>query len=61
VFISLRYHAQDEKESEHICERVVPQLQHANGGVVLSAVKVRVDRTESLKAILGEATNSTSR
>jgi AP-1 complex subunit beta-1 len=37
-----RYKAQDEKESEHICERVVPQFQHANGSVVLAAVKVRV-------------------
>ena len=35
-----RYVAQDEKESEHICERVVPQFQHANGSVVLAAVKV---------------------
>lgn len=35
-----RYEAQDEKESEHICERVVPQFQHANGSVVLAAVKV---------------------
>lgn len=35
-----RYKASDERESEHICERVVPQLQHANGSVVLSAVKV---------------------
>jgi len=35
-----RYKAIDEKESEHICERVVPQFQHANGGVVLAAVKV---------------------
>ena len=35
-----RYKAIDEKESEHICERVVPQFQHANGAVVLSAVKV---------------------
>lgn len=35
-----RYTAQDEKESEHICERVVPQFQHANGAVVLAAVKV---------------------
>ncbi|KAF8642930.1 hypothetical protein AX16_009318 [Volvariella volvacea WC 439] len=34
-----RYVAQDEKESEHICERVVPQFQHANGAVVLAAVK----------------------
>ncbi|KAJ7279117.1 adaptin N terminal region-domain-containing protein [Mycena rebaudengoi] len=35
-----RYVAQDAKESEHICERVVPQFQHANGSVVLAAVKV---------------------
>ncbi|KAJ7645537.1 adaptin N terminal region-domain-containing protein [Mycena polygramma] len=35
-----RYVAQDEKESEHICERVVPQFQHANGSVVLAAIKV---------------------
>ncbi len=31
----------DVGESEHICERVVPQLQHANASVVLAAVKVR--------------------
>jgi AP-1 complex subunit beta-1 len=35
-----RYQTRDEKESEHICERVVPQFQHANGSVVLSAVQV---------------------
>ncbi|KAF9235918.1 armadillo-type protein [Melanogaster broomeanus] len=28
------------RESEHICERVVPQFQHVNGSVVLAAVKV---------------------
>lgn len=39
-----QYIAQDEKESEHICERVVPQFQHVNGSVVLAAVKVRVLR-----------------
>lgn len=33
------YHASDVKESEHICERVAPQFQHANPSVVLSAVK----------------------
>lgn len=32
--------AEGEKEAEHICERVMPQFQHANGSVVLSAVKV---------------------
>ncbi|KAF8346583.1 adaptin N terminal region-domain-containing protein [Amanita rubescens] len=35
-----RYEAHDDKESEHICERVVPQFQHVNGSVVLAAVKV---------------------
>ncbi|KAK7441837.1 beta-adaptin [Stygiomarasmius scandens] len=35
-----RYEAQDDKESEHICERVIPQFQHVNGSVVLAAVKV---------------------
>lgn len=37
-----RYVAADDKESEHICERVVPQFQHVNGSVVLAAVKVRI-------------------
>lgn len=35
-----RYRTTDEKEAEHICERAMPQFQHANGAVVLSAVKV---------------------
>ncbi|KAL1670955.1 hypothetical protein EV122DRAFT_256825, partial [Schizophyllum commune] len=45
----------DDKESEHICERVVPQFQHANSSVVLAAVKVimihmrNVRREELLK------------
>jgi len=34
------YKAHDLKESEHICERVVPQFQHVNPSVVLAAVKV---------------------
>ena len=34
------YKTQDVKESEHVCERVAPQFQHANPSVVLSAVKV---------------------
>ena len=34
------YPPADAKESEHICERVVPQFQHVNPSVVLSAVKV---------------------
>lgn len=35
-----KYKSKDVKESEHICERVVPQFQHVNPSVVLSAVKV---------------------
>ncbi|KAI0742468.1 clathrin binding protein [Daedaleopsis nitida] len=35
-----RYTAEDAGESEHICERVVPQFQHANASVVLCAIKV---------------------
>ncbi|OBZ75021.1 Beta-adaptin-like protein C [Grifola frondosa] len=35
-----RYESQDDRESEHICERVVPQFQHANASVVLAAIKV---------------------
>ncbi|OAQ66541.1 AP-1 complex subunit beta-1 [Pochonia chlamydosporia 170] len=34
------YPSSDVKESEHICERVVPQFQHVNPAVVLAAVKV---------------------
>jgi AP-1 complex subunit beta-1 len=33
------YKASDQKESEHVCERVAPQFQHANPSVVLAAVK----------------------
>ncbi|KAF3912327.1 hypothetical protein AA313_de0205589 [Arthrobotrys entomopaga] len=34
------YHTTDLKETEHICERVVPQFQHVNPSVVISAIKV---------------------
>ncbi|KAG6037725.1 hypothetical protein E4U41_004836 [Claviceps citrina] len=34
------YPATDVKESEHICERAVPQFQHVNPAVVLAAIKV---------------------
>lgn len=34
------YKPSEVKESEHICERVVPQFQHVNPSVVLAAVKV---------------------
>jgi len=53
-----KYTAQDEKEAEHICERVIPQFQHANGSVVLAAIKVimihirAVSRDEFVKSIM---------
>lgn len=34
------YRPLDSKEAENVCERVVPRLQHANGSVVLSAIRV---------------------
>ncbi|CAG8432675.1 5657_t:CDS:10 [Diversispora eburnea] len=47
------YKPVDYKEAEHAIERVIPQFQHANGSVVLSAIKVvmiymRVIRNEEL-------------
>ncbi|CAG8640648.1 27_t:CDS:10 [Funneliformis mosseae] len=33
------YRPSDSKEAEHIVERVIPQFQHVNGSVVLSAIK----------------------
>ncbi|ORY54077.1 Adaptor protein complex beta subunit [Leucosporidium creatinivorum] len=53
-----KYKAEDEKEAEHICERVIPQFQHANGSVVLAAIKVimihirDVSREEFVKGIM---------
>jgi AP-1 complex subunit beta-1 len=35
------YRCEDEREAETICERVVPQFQHANPSVVLAAMKVK--------------------
>ena len=35
-----RFETESDQESEHICERVVPQFQHANASVVLAAIKV---------------------
>lgn len=43
------YRSADERESEHICERVMPQFQHANGAVVLGAVKVVLVHMESTR------------
>ncbi|KAI7902278.1 adaptin N terminal region-domain-containing protein [Cokeromyces recurvatus] len=34
------YKPKDGKEAETICDRVIPRLQHANGAVVLSAIKI---------------------
>lgn len=34
------YKVSGSKEAESICDRVMPRLQHANGAVVLSAIKV---------------------
>ncbi|RSL59747.1 hypothetical protein CEP53_005665 [Fusarium sp. AF-6] len=42
------YGATDQKESEHICERVAPQFQHVNPSVVLAAVKVVFIHMKSL-------------
>lgn len=35
-----RFKTADVETAEHICERVMPQFQHANGGVLLGAVRV---------------------
>ncbi|BGP57969.1 beta-adaptin [Rhodotorula sphaerocarpa] len=43
-----KYEAEDEKEAEHICERVIPQFQHANGSVVLAAIKVVMVHIEKI-------------
>ncbi|KAI8975200.1 adaptin N terminal region-domain-containing protein [Mycotypha africana] len=34
------YKPQDSKDAETICDKVIPRLQHANGAVVLAAVRV---------------------
>lgn len=34
------YKVASPKEAESVCERILPRLQHANGAVVLSVVKV---------------------
>ncbi|KAJ2778447.1 beta-adaptin [Coemansia interrupta] len=36
----VEYVPRDEKEAENICERVLPRLQHANGSVVLTTVRL---------------------
>ncbi|KAG6045311.1 AP-1 complex subunit beta-1 [Claviceps sp. Clav50 group G5] len=42
------YPATDMKESEHICERAVPQFQHVNPAVVLAAIKVVFTHMQSV-------------
>ncbi|EIW73131.1 hypothetical protein TREMEDRAFT_37167, partial [Tremella mesenterica DSM 1558] len=52
-----RYKAVDVQEAEQICERVMPQFQHANAAVVLGAVKVimihikQIQREDLLKSL----------
>lgn len=43
------YRAKDSQEAEHICERALPQFQHANGSVVLGAVKVILIHMQSVE------------
>ncbi|CAH7668396.1 adaptin N terminal region-domain-containing protein [Phakopsora pachyrhizi] len=53
-----RYKSTDQKDAEQICERVVPQFQHANASVVLAAIKVimihvrEIRREEFIKQIM---------
>lgn len=41
------YKVSNAKEAESICDRVMPRLQHANGAVVLSAIKVKKGTNET--------------
>ncbi|KAI8342290.1 adaptin N terminal region-domain-containing protein [Chlamydoabsidia padenii] len=43
------YKVTSTKEAENVCERIVPRLQHANGAVVLSVVKVLMINMRYLK------------
>ncbi|KAI9256950.1 adaptin N terminal region-domain-containing protein, partial [Sporodiniella umbellata] len=43
------YKVADSKEAESVCDRVVPRLQHANGAVVLAAVKVLMINMKYIK------------
>ncbi|KAG1175360.1 hypothetical protein G6F70_004252 [Rhizopus microsporus] len=43
------YKVTDSKEAESICDRVIPRLQHANGAVVLAAVKVLMINMKYIK------------
>ncbi|CAO3654214.1 unnamed protein product [Mucor hiemalis] len=43
------YKVSGSKEAESICDRVMPRLQHANGAVVLSAIKVLMINLKYIK------------
>ncbi|CAO3647152.1 unnamed protein product [Cunninghamella blakesleeana] len=43
------YKTANPKEAEGLCERVVPRLQHANGAVVLSVIKVLMINMQHIK------------
>ncbi|KAG2210778.1 hypothetical protein INT46_006848 [Mucor plumbeus] len=43
------YKVSNGKEAESICDRVMPRLQHANGAVVLSAIKVLMINMRHIK------------
>ncbi|KAI9308729.1 adaptin N terminal region-domain-containing protein [Cunninghamella echinulata] len=43
------YKTGNSKEAESLCERVVPRLQHANGAVVLSVIKVLMINMQHIK------------
>jgi AP-1 complex subunit beta-1 len=47
------YKPNEQKEAEHICERVVPQFQHANPSVVLAAVKCVFLHMQNINPELG--------
>ena len=47
------YKPSEQKEAEHICERVVPQFQHANPSVVLAAVKAVFLHMQNINPELG--------
>jgi AP-1 complex subunit beta-1 len=44
------YDTSDVEEAEHICERVVPQFQHANPSVVLAAIKAVISHLPLMPA-----------
>jgi AP-1 complex subunit beta-1 len=43
-----KYRPGDSKESDNICERIAPRLNHANSAVVLGAIRVLMIMVEYL-------------